>query len=353
MRKFKKVAMLDPVILYSNQWEELGKMTGELRDCKGGRPNSLDLYLEADRSNVPMCWTQLSAREYTEAELEDATQGADAIISCWTNLPESVLRKNSRNQGGSLEYIGYWTNLAAHRTNMELAKEQGIHVDYVPDYGTKAVAEMTLTGILSVLRNFPQNTIDTARGKWVYELLKTGKRDIGPQDIPQESLWEKKVGIVGFGRIGQTVAKLVKPFDTVVNYYSRSRRLEAEKELSASYLPLDDLFEQSDIVTVHIDPYAPEKIVTANHHSKIRDGGIFVNTSAGRLIDQEALFNEIRSGRIRAYLDVYENLPPRQLINGLKSSGNCFTYRAAWFTKETVEYKGNLFLNNIRNYLEK
>jgi lactate dehydrogenase-like 2-hydroxyacid dehydrogenase len=83
----------------------------------------------------------------------------------------------------------------------------------------------------------------------------------------------------------------------------------------------------------------------------LRDGAIFVNTSAGRLVDQDALWRQLRSGRINAYIDVYENLPPRKIIGELLHLNNIFTYRAAWFTQEAVTYKGERLLENLREYL--
>ena len=67
-------------------------------------------------------------------------RGADGIITCWTGIPDTVLLENP-----DLRYLGFWTNLVDHRVNLTLAQARGITVDYVPDYGTDSVAEMTFT----------------------------------------------------------------------------------------------------------------------------------------------------------------------------------------------------------------
>jgi lactate dehydrogenase-like 2-hydroxyacid dehydrogenase len=84
----------------------------------------------------------------------------------------------------------------------------------------------------------------------------------------------------------------------------------------------------------------------------LRDGAIFVNTSSGRLVDQEALFDELSRGRIYAYLDVYEGLPPRKEMKRLNTYDNVFTYRSGWYTQEAVTYKGEALLKNIEDFLQ-
>ena len=104
-------------------------------------------------------------------------------------------------------------------------------------------------------------------------------------------------------------------------------------------------------MSVHLSPYGPAQIVTRERLASLRDGGVFVNTSAGRLVDQSALWDELRSNRINAYIDVYENLPPRKIIAELMTLNNVFTYRAAWFTQEAVTYKGDRLVENLREWL--
>src|ERR1017187_7697127 len=112
--------------------------------------------MEANPS--PMCWTQLARQEVTLEELNKRLTGADAVITCWTSIPDAVLRANPQ-----IRYIGFWTNLAEHRVSTRLTAELGIRVTYLPDYGTESVAEMTLAGMLAVSRKVVQNAKDTER----------------------------------------------------------------------------------------------------------------------------------------------------------------------------------------------
>jgi glycerate dehydrogenase len=347
LKRLKKLVVLDRIILLDYQWNMLREMSEEIVEYAGLSNDEIIKRLddEADKEEGPMCWTQLAQEEMTAREIQERVQGADGIITCWTNIPDVVLRNNPQ-----LHYLGFWTNLIDHRVNLELARELGITVDYVPDYGTDSVAEMTIAGMLAVSRELLVTAQNTKRGSWAYELLKTGKRVPSIGEIPQRMLKGKTLGLVGFGRIGQRVAELALAFGMKVSYWSKHQRDEWDAR-GIHYQPLTDLFAQSDIVSVHLSPYAPAKIVSADLLSLLREGGIFVNTSAGRLVDQNALWRELESKRLTAYIDVYENLPPRKIIGQLIGR-NVFTYRAAWFTQEAITYKGDSLIATLRNHLQ-
>jgi glycerate dehydrogenase len=302
---------------------------------------------EAKAIQAPMCWTQLAQEELSVRDLNDRIKDADGVITCWTNIPDEVILANPQ-----LRYLGFWTNLVDHRVSLELAKERGIKVTYIPDYGTDSVAEMTIAGMLAVSRHLVSTVQDTKRGTWVYELLKTGQRVPSIDAIPQRMLRAKHLGILGFGEIGQRVAELALAFKMKVSYHSRSRKPVWEQK-GIDYCEIDDLFRGSDILSIHLSPYAPARIVSRERLALLRNGAIFVNTSAGRLVDQDALWQNLKGGRINAYIDVYENLPPRKLIGELLTLNNVFTYRAAWFTQEAVTYKGERLLENLRGFLKR
>lgn len=343
---FKKIVVTDPIILFPDQWTRLRKFSREI--VSAGEQTSIDeLYAHAKTEGRPICWTQLAAKPLVGEELEKATEDADGIIACWTNIHDKVL------ENPNLKYIGYWTNLALHRVNIPVAKEKGIQIDYVPDYGTQAVASQTLTGVLALLRNLPNELKMTKDGKWHFELLKTRQRvPLTEDQIPQRDLWYKKVGLVGFGPISEQVSKLFNAYDCEVSYWSRQRRSpEIEARLNIRYKSLEEIFSDSDVVSVHLNPYAGDKIISKDLIYKMKSGSIFVNTSAGGLVDQEALFGRLRSGEIKTYLDVYDGLPPKAEVRDLSAKGNLFTYRSGWFTQDAVRLKGEKFLRNIEQYI--
>lgn len=347
-RRLRKLVVLDRIILLQRQWDELRSLADEVVEYGGLDPKEIMRRLqdEADQAEAPMCWTQLAQEELTVAELNDRMRDADGVITCWTNIPDQVLLANPQ-----LRYLGFWTNLADHRVNMELARSRNVHVTYIPDYGTDSVAEMTFAGLLAVSRHLVGTVQDTKRGSWAYELLKMGKRVPSVEHIPQRLLHGKKLGLLGFGLIGQRVAEIAQAFRMDVAYWSRHRRVDHEDK-GARFLEIDDLFRWADVLSVHLSPYGPVRIVSRERLEMLRDGAIFINTSAGRLVDQEALWHELQSGRINAYIDVYETLPPRKTIGELMSRNNVFTYRAGWFTQEAVTYKGDRLVSHLHDYLQ-
>lgn len=346
MRRLSKLVVLDRIILLKRQWDQLRSLAGQVVEYAGLDEREIikRLQQEADTAEAPMCWTQLAQEELTVREINDRVAGADGVITCWTNIPDAVLRANP-----SLRYVGFWTNLVDHRISRKVAEELGIAVDFVPDYGTDSVAEMTILGMLAVSRELLVSARDTKRGSWAYELLKAGKRVPTIDQIPQRMLKGKRLGLVGFGRIGQRVAELGLAFGMNVQYWSQRPRDEWTAR-NVHWATLRDVFSGSDIVSIHLSPYAPAKMVTAALLRSLPDGAIFVNTSAGRLVDQEALWLELKSGRVYAYVDVYDSLPPRKTISELLGK-NVFTYRAGWFTQEAVTYKGDALIANLERFL--
>jgi phosphoglycerate dehydrogenase-like enzyme len=160
----------------------------------------------------------------------------------------------------------------------------------------------------------------------------------------------KKLGLVGFGLIGQRVAELASVFGMEVSYWSRQKR-DGRQVKDVKFKPLEQLFSESDIVSVHLSPYATPRIISRDLLALLKDKAIFINTSAGRLVDQGALWTELESKRISAYIDVYETLPPRKIIGRLLGK-NIFTYRSGWFTQEAVTYKGDSLVEKLRSFLK-
>jgi glyoxylate reductase len=124
-------------------------------------------------------------------------------------------------------------------------------------------------------------------------------------------VWGKKLGIVGFGGIGQAVARRAKGFGMEILYAGRSRREEAESELGARYLKLDELLQESDFVSIHT-PLTSETqhLIGDAELEKMKPEAVLVNTSRGPVVDEAALADALESRRIfAAGLDVYEEEP--------------------------------------------
>jgi lactate dehydrogenase-like 2-hydroxyacid dehydrogenase len=177
------------------------------------------------------------------------------------------------------------------RLGVEELRVRGIAVTNTPGVLDAATADLTWALILAARRRVVEGDRRVRAGEW------TGSWADG---FLAEELTGSTLGIVGLGRIGSAVARRAEGFDLRV-VSVRSRDGDAA---------LDELLAESDIVTIHA-PLTPEthRLIDARRLGLLRDGGVFVNTARGEIVDEEALVAELVSGRIRAGLDVFAHEP--------------------------------------------
>lgn len=362
MKVFKKTVVLDNLLLFPEHKKTLQDLSNEVIYYKSSTPETIrEAVRKQDRTsasgisgdkNNPQCATELGIETLAKEELARRVDGADCILTCWTGIPPEILNKNPQ-----LKYLGFWTH-DKNKIGVKEAESKGVTVTYIPDYGTTAVAELVFSGILNLARDLRRHEKNTLQGKWPYEQFKKGEKNMynsvdhepTPNDIKEFTLEGKTIGIIGMGRIGQKVAQIAKyGFGMNVIYTSRTRKEDLEKNQEYKYVNLDEVMN-SDIISVHLPPNAPRGLIDAEKIKKIKDGAIFVNTSVGHVVDQEALFSELKTGRISAYLDVYDGLPPRHILKELQNN-LLSTYRAGWYTRDSVTRKGEKFIGHILDYV--
>ena len=226
------------------------------------------------------------------------------------------------------------------------AKRRGIPVCNVPSYSTAAVAQFTMALLLEVCHRIGHHDRLVHEGKWCES------ESFCFWDSPQMELAGKTMGIIGFGSIGQAVGRLAKVLGMEVITYSRSIRPEG-KEI-AEYVDLDTLLARSDVISLHC-PLFPEteKMINAQTIGKMKDGVILLNTSRGGVIDEMAVAEGLRSGKIRsAAVDVVSEEPMRR-ENPLLTAPNCIiTPHMAWAPIETRQRLLGVVAENIRGFLE-
>jgi glyoxylate reductase len=191
------------------------------------------------------------------------------------------------------------------RIGVEELRRRDIAVTNTPGVLDAATADLTWALILATRRRVVEGDRRVRAGEW------TGSWADG---FLAEELTGSTLGIVGLGRIGQSVARRAVGFDLRVLYTQR-RRSEAGL---ADYRELDELLAESDIVTIHA-PLTPETraLIDARRLGLLHDGACLVNTARGEIVDEEALVAELVSGRIRAGLDVFAHEPnvPEPLLS--------------------------------------
>lgn len=181
--------------------------------------------------------------------------------------------------------------------DIKLCGEKGIIVSSVPSYGENTVAEFAFALILDLSRKI-YKSFDQIR--------ETGSFSV--ESLQGFDLMGKTLGVVGTGRIGKHVIKMAKGFDMNVVAFDIYPNQDLAKEFGFQYFSLEELFSQSDIVTLHV-PYSAETehLINDRTLALMKKGSYLINTSRGGVVDTEALVKAIQSGHIAgAGLDVLE-----------------------------------------------
>jgi glyoxylate reductase len=242
--------------------------------------------------------TVLSEAPPERADLLEAACGAEGVLSTVTEKIDGTFMDAA---GEDLKVIA---NMAVGYDNVdvEAAKTRGVIVTNTPGVLDETTADVAFMLLLAAARRLGESERVLRAGRWEWW---------GPKLFMGPDVWGKKLGIVGLGRIGKAVARRARGFDMKILYHNRSRREEAEEELGASYLELDELLETADFITLHT-PLTDETrhLIDAPALERMKPEAVLVNTSRGPVVDEAALADALAEGRIfAAGLDVYEEEP--------------------------------------------
>jgi len=263
-----------------------------------------------------------SFQAHTEADARDAVAGADVAFVNFAPITRDVLDAMAPGAVVIRYGVGY------DNVDVSAARELGIAVCNVPDYGAGTVADHAVTLLLGLLRKVKQLDSRVRSDGWLLP------GDLGP--MPGFS--QTTVGLIGTGRIGRAVASRLRPFGFTIIAHDPYVQPAALAEIGITGVSLENLLEDADAVSLHA-PLTPE-----NHHlinedtlARMRPGAVLVNTSRGGLIDEAALAPALSRGRLAAAaLDVFEpeplasDSPLRQLENVV------LTPHAAFFSDESL-----------------
>ena len=233
--------------------------------------------------------------EMADDELAERIGEYDAIlIRSATKLTADLIERADR-----LRVIGR-AGTGVDNVDVEAATKRGIIVANAPESNSVAAAEHTVALALALARNVPQAHGSLTSGKW--ERSRFGGNE----------LYGKTLGVIGFGRIGQLVAKRAQSFDMDVIAYDKFVTAERFRELGVEGVEAtDELYARADLITIHL-PKTPETVgwIDAEAIAKMRDGVRIINCARGELIDLEALEAGLESGRVGgAALDVFPSEP--------------------------------------------
>lgn len=238
MKKYKKIVILDSVILYPEHRYRLNQLADEIVEYN-------------------TC--------HTEEEVLERVKGADCVISCWVDISNKVIDENPQ-----IKTIAFWTHAYEHRIDKKYAESHGIYVPCIPDYGTDSVAELAIMGMLNVnarknvdenrkideeiamevansIRNFEQNVKDNLTGHWIHEYVKTGNLKIkDPDYFKEETMKGMTVGLMlSQESLNNDLIKiLAKGFKMNVIHCC----CDITYTLDASFRPIGNLLEESNII---------------------------------------------------------------------------------------------------------
>lgn len=231
-----------------------------------------------------------------ERFLRDLAQEADALITRGgIKVTRELMASSPRLKAVGVHGIG------CDHVDLEAARELGKIVFNTPTALTETVAEMTMALMLALTRRVVSADKAVRAGEW--------SRKYG--DLRGTEIVGKTVGIIGLGKIGSAVARRLKPFGVRLIYHDVRESPELERETGIERVAIDELLSRSDIVTLHV-PYTSEthRIISGEEIGMMRDGAFIVNTARGRIIDQGALVEALRRGKVAgAALDVFEEEP--------------------------------------------
>jgi lactate dehydrogenase-like 2-hydroxyacid dehydrogenase len=231
----------------------------------------------------------------SEDEVSQRCKGADCIISCWVDIPHRIIEENPQ-----LRTIAFWTHDYEHRIDAKFAREHGIHVPAIPDYGTDSVAELVFIVLLNMfgsqrggqpvgthmsetvaaqigddVRLFTKNVKDTLNGRWLHEYIKTGQRQLThPDDIPEETLKGLTVGILDNTALDRPLVETLSDGFRMNLIYSLG---DQPHSLDVAFRPVDQLLAESHVLIYNDRTLPPE------HRRAVHAGSYLSRINIGNL----------------------------------------------------------------------
>lgn len=232
-------------------------------------------------------------------QLKEEIRDAEGLLLGKGTIDDELLR-----QAPNLRVV---SNISSGYNNLDIdaLKKRNIIATHNPGLSSATVADLVLGLMIATARNIVLLDRYVKSGGWM-------KDNEMPPSLYGIDVHRATVGIVGMGSIGQEVAKRANlGFDMDVLYYNRTRKPDVETAYGARYLPLDDLVRLSDFIVLLVPlTHQTEHMIDERHFRMMKRSAIVINASRGKVVNEQALVEALRAGRIRgAGLDVFEREP--------------------------------------------
>ena len=274
----------------------------------------------------------------TEADKYEHIGDAEVVFA-----NKIIFDEETFNRLPNLKYIGICAT-GYNVVDLDAARRHGVTVTNVPAYSTESVAQLTWGFILEIASKISLHNESVHRGDWV-----KSETFCYWLDSVME-LAGKTIGILGYGNIGKRVAEIAGTFR--MNVLVSTAHPEKYKD-NIHFVSQEELWEKSDIITLHA-PMNPstERIICKENISKMKDGVIIINVSRGGLVDEEALADALRSGKVAAAAADVMTVEPMKADNPLLTAPNMtITPHIAWASVEARERLINTIADNLKAYL--
>jgi glycerate dehydrogenase len=266
--------------------------------------------------------------------------GAEAVIVNKTPITAEVMAACP-----SIRYIGVLAT-GYNVVDVNAARTRGIVVTNIPSYGTAAVGQFAIALLMEICHHIGHHDRTVHEGRW------ENSPDWCYWDYPLIELAGKTMGIIGFGRIGQTTGTIAKALGMEVIAHD-SRPSETGTRI-ARYVPLDELFARSDVICLHC-PLLPETtgIINESNIAKMKDGVILINNSRGPLVVEADLARALNCGKVYAAgLDVV-SVEPIRGDNPLLKAKNCIiTPHISWASQESRRRLMDIATDNLAAFVK-
>ncbi|MEY3320484.1 MAG: hypothetical protein RLZZ417_67 [Bacteroidota bacterium] len=273
-------------------------------------------------------------------EIKDRIIDAEIIVVNKVRLDAETIESAPKCQCICVTATGY------NNIDLQKAREKNIAVMNASNYGTLSVAQHVFALLLEITNNIYIHNQSVKGGEW------GNQPDFCYWRKPLERLEGKTLGIIGFGTIGQAVAKIAVAFGMEVKVTTRN--IEKAKKMGFDAMPLGEIIPVSDIITLHL-PLTEETrhIMNKGIFQKMKENVILINTSRGDLINEDDLFQGLQENKPRyAALDVLKEEPPVQK-SPLFALDNCLiTPHIAWASKQARERLMDITAENIHKFIE-
>lgn len=255
---------------------------------------------------------------FNEQEMYDLVPGKDAVIVGTDKITKKVIARADRLKVISKHGVG------VDNVDIAAATEAGIIVTNLLGMNDCTVADMAFGMILALSRQI------------CYADRKVKNRHL--DKILAHDVWGKTLGVIGTGQIGQNLIKRAQAFDMKVIAYDLFQNDEAAKQIGFTYVSLDQLLAEADIISIHV-PWTPEteRLIGTEAFEKMKEEAYLVNTARGGIVDEAALVEALKTGKIAgAALDVFESTFP-QMKDIYSLENLILTPHIASYTYETLE----------------